>query len=284
MNIQRHLLFNIRSFAIVMVLFLSSLPFVCAQDDLVENFDCLIEPKLMVKIGAPTQGIIDEVNVKRSEVVTEGQVLATLRANVENATMNHSQARATMEGEVQARSADLALAKINLERIDKLLKKQIVPQQQRDEAFAQLRVAQMSLLQAKDNMRLYKMEYIRDKNVVEQHVIRSPISGVVVEQLAYPGEFVYENPVMVVAKIDPLNVEAILPTYLFGRVDEGMSAEIIPEINSHNPLKGNISSVDRIIDTASGTFSVYLELANPANAIPAGQRCTIVFQNTLALE
>ncbi|MFK7795776.1 MAG: efflux RND transporter periplasmic adaptor subunit [Gammaproteobacteria bacterium] len=255
-----------------------------AQEEYADNFDCLIEPKMTVKVGAPTQGIIDSVNVSRSQIVEQGQILATLKANVEKAAMKHSRARATMKSEVKAREADLSLAQINMDRIDKLSQKKIASQQQRDEAFAQLKVAQMSLLQAKDNMRLYEMEYQRDKSVVEQHVIRSPISGVVVEQLAYPGEFVYENPIMVIAQLDPLSVEAILPTFLFGQVEEGMQADVIPEINTENLLKGKISTVDRLIDTASGTFSVYLELANPSNTIPAGQRCTIEFQRALAYQ
>ena len=118
----------------------------------------------------------------------------------------------------------------------------------------------------------------RAKEIVEQRVIRSPISGVVVEQRAYPGEFVYENPIVTIAQLDPLRVEAILPARFFGQIERGMLATIVPEINAKTPLSGEISSVDRLIDTASGTFSVHLELANPDHTIPSGQRCTVGFQ------
>jgi hypothetical protein len=35
--------------------------------------------------------------------------------------------------------------------------------------------------------------------------------------------------------------------------------------------------VDRVIDAASGTFGVRLQLSNPGNRIPAGLRCTVRF-------
>ena len=248
-----------------------------AQDLSSEIFDCLIEPKMSVLVGAPIQGIIDTLEVERSDFVEAGQVLATLRSEVEVAAMEHARVRATMESDIQAREADLELAEVNMRRIDELIEKQLVSAQQRDEAFAQQQVARMALRQARDNKRLYEHEYVRAREIVEQRIVRSPISGVVVEVRAYPGEFVFENPIVAVAKIDPLRGEAILPARYFGSMNEQMIASIEPEIQSATPLSGVVSSVDRLIDAASGTFSVYLELPNSDNATPAGQRCTVTF-------
>jgi multidrug efflux pump subunit AcrA (membrane-fusion protein) len=38
-----------------------------------------------------------------------------------------------------------------------------------------------------------------------------------------------------------------------------------------------VSVVDRVIDAASGTFGVRLDLHNPNNVIPAGAKCKIRF-------
>lgn len=244
-----------------------------------ERFECLIEPKMTVMVGAPIQGVIDSVTVERSEFVEADQVLATLKSDVEIAAMEQARVRAMMRSETQAREADLELAEVNMRRMEELIDKQMVPMQQRDEAVAQLQVARMAVKQAEDNQNLYMQEYQRAQQIVEQRVIRSPISGVVVEVLAYPGEFVYENPIVSIAQLDPLQVEAILPARLFGQISRGMLANVEPEIMSAEPLAGAISSVDRLIDAASGTFSVHLELANPNNEIPGGQRCTLDFQS-----
>ncbi len=248
----------------------------CAADALDQaTFECLIEPKMTVMVGAPTQGILQSVEVDRADVVTAGQLVATLKADVEVAALDQARVKATMKSEIQARQADLHLAKVNMQRIEELHAKRLVSAQERDEAIAQLEVARMALLQAKDNRKLYEYEFARARSVVAEHQIKSPIAGVVVEQRAFPGEFVYDNPVVTIAQIDPLKVEAILPARFFQDVRAGMTATIEPEIAADGPLEVTVTSVDRVIDIASGTFSVHLELPNPEHRIPGGQRCSL---------
>ncbi len=248
-----------------------------AQDLSTTSFDCLIEPKMTVMVGAPTQGVIRSVDVERNETVKPGQLLATLRSDVEKASLEHARTRAKMKSEIQSRRADLSLAQVNMERIKELYDKRMVPSQQRDEAVAQLEVARMAVKQAQDNKTLYEFEFARAKQIFQRHQIRSPIAGIVVEQRAFPGEFVYENPVVTIAQIDPLVVEAILPARLYGQVRAGMMARIDPEINLAGSMSTAVTATDTLIDAASGTFSVRLELPNPEHSIPGGQRCTLTF-------
>jgi len=236
------------------------------------DFDCLIEPKMTVMVGAATQGVIRSVDVERNDLVEQGQLLATLESKVEQAALDHARVRSKMESEIQARQADYKLAQVNLDRIKALSKKQIVPTYQLDEAEAHLEVSHMAVTQAQDNKTLFQHEYARARQILEQHTIRSPISGVVVEQRAYPGEFIYENPVLTIAQIDPLKVEAILPARYFGQVSKGMTAVISPEIDSSESMRVEITGTDR-------TFSVHLSLPNPESKIPGGQRCTLNFSN-----
>lgn len=250
-----------------------------AQELAATSFDCLIEPKMTVMVGAPTQGVIRSVDVERNEAVKPGQLLATLRSDVEKASLEHARTRATMKSEIQSREADLTLARVNMERIDELYTKRMVPSQQRDESVAQLEVARMAVKQAKDNKTLYEFEFSRAKQIFQQHQIRSPIAGIVVEQRAFPGEFVYENPVVTIAQIDPLVVEAILPARFYGKVRAGMAAVIDPEIDLTGSMATKVTATDTLIDAASGTFSVRLDLPNPEHRIPGGQRCTLTFKD-----
>ncbi len=241
------------------------------------DFDCLLEPKTRVMVGASTQGIIDAVKVKRGERVTRGQVIATLDARLEHAELRHARMRARMTSEVSAREADVKLAEVTSRRLNDLYARKMAPAQQRDEAEAALQVARMALAQARDNQRLSEQELARALQVVEQHVVRSPIDGVVVDQVAFPGEFIYDNPIAIIAQVDPLQVEAILPARFFGGVHVGLESTIWPEIDSSGPIDAAIASVDQVIDSASGTFSVHLEVPNPDNRIPGGQRCRLAF-------
>ncbi len=239
--------------------------------------ECLIEPMVITDIGSPVQGVLSRLAVGRSEFVKAGDVLAELKSDVEQATFEQARARAAMVGEIRAREADLQLARHNMKRIRELYQQKMVPSQQLDEAEAQLSVAEMALKQARDNQRLMQHERERAKQMLAQRVIRSPVDGVVVEHKAFPGEFVYENPIMTVAQLDPLRVEVILPARMFGKIEPGANAMIYPEVNGGEPLKASVSVVDRLIDPRSGTFGVRLDLANADLAIPGGQKCQLTF-------
>ncbi len=255
----------------------ASIAVTCAQaaDNHKERFDCLIEPMMVTEVGSPVQGVIKSIAVERSSLVEKGQVLAELESDVEIASLEQARARARMTGEIEARRADLALALQSMARIDELFSRKMVSSQQKDEADAEVQMAKMALQQAVERKDLAGYELRWASQVVQRRTIRSPISGVVVELQAFPGEFVYENPIMTIAQIDPLRVEVILPVELFGTLEQGMQAEVYPEVADSDKYAAKVTVVDRLIDTGSSTFGARLELLNAEHQIPGGQRCEL---------
>jgi len=108
--------------------------------------------------------------------------------------------------------------------------------------------------------------------------VRSPINGVVVERLLAPGEFAKQAPILKLAQLDPLRVEVIAPVQLWGQIAVGMAAQIMPEAPVKGSHRARVTIVDRVIDAASGTFGVRLELPNPNLRLPAGLKCTVRFE------
>ncbi len=239
--------------------------------------DCLIEPMIVAEVGSPVQGVISELLVDRSDFVKRGQPIAQLEADAEQANMDHATMRAAMKSEIAAREADLALATHNLKRQQDLFKQQLVPAQERDEAVARKRVAEATLIQARESRSLLQIELKRAEQQLSQRTIRSPLDGVIVEHHAFPGEFIYDNPVMTVAQLDPLRVEVVLPARYFGQFKPGDTARIVPEVNQEEPLTAVVDVVDQLLDTRSGTFGVRLTLPNAELSIPGGQKCQIEF-------
>ena len=65
---------------------------------------------------------------------------------------------------------------------------------------------------------------------------------------------------------------------LIGAIEVGMDAEITPENAAAKKVyKAKVTIVDRVIDAASGTFGVHLELPNPEYHLPAGLKCKVAF-------
>ena len=241
-----------------------------------ESYDCLIEPMVVIQLGSPVQGIVSELEVDRSDSVSAGQPVASLKSTVERASVDQAEARARMAGEIAARRADLDLARHHSQRMKTLHARKMVSSHQRDEVTAQLHVAEAALKQAEDNYLLMQHDLTRSKAMLEQRTIRSPIDGVVVERHTFPGEFVYDNPIMTIAQLDPLRIEVVLPAEQFGQYRPGDKAVVYPELTPDEPVEVTVDVVDRLLDTFSGTFGVRLVLNNPNLTIAGGQKCRLV--------
>jgi hypothetical protein len=103
---------------------------------------------------------------------------------------------------------------------------------------------------------------------------------VVVEVMRKPGEFgaiTFKDPIMKLAEIDPLHVEAVLPSSMYGKVRRGQRATVVPEAAIGGRYETTVSIVDPVIDAASGTLGVRMMLPNRKGLIPAGVRCRVEF-------
>jgi RND family efflux transporter MFP subunit len=244
------------------------------------DFDCIIEARQNVEIRSPVEAVIESVRVQRGDVVKKGQVLVTLESGPERATLELAKSRARMEGELKAAEARLNLAEKKLARAQELYAQNFISVNARDEAEAEYEFATEQLRQARENQLLAELEVKRNEEVLGLRTVRSPLAGVVVDVHQKPGEFAttdLRNPIVRLAEIDPLNVEVILPVSMFGKIKVGSRATVMPEAPIGGRLPAIVKVVDRVIDAASGTFGVRLELPNPTGRIPAGARCRVQF-------
>lgn len=213
-----------------------------------QSLEGLIEPYDVVDISSQIPGVLDDVPVRRGDRVTKGQVLARLKSDLDRVAVDLARAQ-------------LGFAKRRAERNAELFKKELLSVHEQDEMETEIEVAALQLRQAEERLKL--------------RTIRSPINGVVIDKKLSPGEYVGESAILTVAQIDPLNVEVIAPVLLFGSVRVGDNAFVLAEepVGGRHPAK--VVIVDRVVDAASGTFGIRLELPNADYALPAGLKCTV---------
>jgi RND family efflux transporter MFP subunit len=219
-----------------------------------EALECLLEPSMAVNVGSPVDGVLERVTVDRGDAVRRGQVVAQLQAGVEAAAVKLSEAR-------------VEFGRRKVERNETLFAKQLISAQERDEMVTE--------------MRLHEEELKRNQEILRQRTIVSPLDGVVVERRLAPGEFIRtdKSVVLRLARINPLYVEVIAPAKLFGSLKPGMTGKVSLEPFFSGTRRARVVAVDKLIDAASGTLGVRLELPNPGNKIPAGIKCSVVFAN-----
>jgi RND family efflux transporter MFP subunit len=245
------------------------------------DYDCLIEARQHVDLRSPVDAVVETVQVQRGDAVKKGQVVATLESGPERAALDLARSRSTMQGELKAAEARLELTRKKQVRAEELYKQNFVSVNARDEAEADYSLAVEQLRAARENQKLAELELQRNAQILAMRTIRSPLNGIVVDVMLKPGEFSSSNlkePIVKLAQVDPLNVEVILPVTAYGKIKLGQHASVVPE----QPVGGSYSAVvqvvDRLVDAASGTFGVRLQLANPGNKIPAGIKCRVKFE------
>ena len=89
---------------------------------------------------------------------------------------------------------------------------------------------------------------------------------------------------LTLARIDLLRVEVYVPTAYYGQIGEGILAKVRPEQPIGGVYWANVTVVDRVLDAASGTFGVRLELPNPELRLPAGIGCKVSFETSTSME
>ncbi len=241
------------------------------------SLPCLIEPHGVVEVGSPVTGLIESIPVERADFVDEGQVLVVLESRVEKAAVAFARSRAAMNEGVLAGQARLELGKRKYSRANQLFKSDTLSLDLQEEMETEVELAKLELRQARAEKKQAGLELEQARAVLDRRTIHSPFSGVVVERMMSPGERVEQETILKIAQIDPLRVEVILPSSMFGSIDQGAKATVVPEFPGDTVHVARVAIVDRIVDSASGTFGVQLHLPNPDHAIPGGVHCQVRF-------
>lgn len=213
-------------------------------------FEGQIEPREVVGVSSQVPGILEKIMVERGDHVQVGQILARLKSEVDVATVRSCEAR-------------VEFGKRKVERNVELHKKKMISTNEKDELETEVELAQLQLAEARARLDL--------------RTIRSTINGVVVKRIGAPGEFVGEESFMTIAQISPLNVELVISVDFIGSIKEGMTAKVLPDEPVGGEYEAKVVVVDKVIDAASSTFGVRLELPNSQLKLPAGIKCRVVF-------
>lgn len=238
---------------------------------------CLIEPDRVADVGSPVVAVIESVEVERGQTVQKGQVLVILRAGVERAAFDAARSRADANADLKAAAANAKFNRERLERAEDLFRQSFISQQALDQARTEAQLADQKLTQAREQQTVSAHERGMAAAQLSQRVIRSPMDGVVAERYMSAGERADDKPLLRIARIDPLRVQLVVPTSLYGLVQPDSAVSVVPDLPGARALTARVVMVDKVIDPASNTFRVQLALPNPNLSLPAGLRCKADF-------
>ena len=114
--------------------------------------------------------------------------------------------------------------------------------------------------------------------ILAERSIKSPFDGVVAERYAGPGDRINDNKIVSSRRSIRWWSRWSCPAAFTARsrpMPAPRSRSTRPSATSR--FRPAVWRIDRVMDAASGTFTVLLKVENKGNAIPAGIRCSIRF-------
>ncbi|MDX2350477.1 MAG: efflux RND transporter periplasmic adaptor subunit [Porticoccus sp.] len=244
---------------------------------LTSEFDCLIQPSKVIDVGAAVPGIVQVIYPDRNDLVKKGAVIVELESSVERAAFELTKHRASLDAAIKLREENQSFGQRSYQRKQKLMEKSVISLQDLDRSKTEVSVAELQVLQEKNNKHIAELEYRHAAAILQQRTLYSPVDGVVMERFKSPGEYVEDEPLLRIAQLDLLHVDVIVPVDHLGQITVGMTARLTSILKNTENYLATVDSVDVVADAASGTFGVRLSLANPDYLIPAGLRCNLVF-------
>lgn len=242
------------------------------------NFDAILS------FSVP--GIIEKVAAKVGQKVKKGQLLAELNDNVEKAQLEQLKLDADNTIRIDASKADLKQKEVDLARIEDVRKRANAASAfEVEHARLDVEIQKLTLKLSVIQLKQAKLKCTEMEDRINQMKIKSPCDGVIETRFVEPGEAATaQTKVFRVVNIDPLWIEAPVPTKVAKKLKVGATADVISQDSfgadikkeTKKPLKGKITHIASVADSASQTMTVRVEVANPTQQ-PAGQRVKVCF-------
>ena len=230
-------------------------------------------------IGAATvdavprgQGRLLAVYVKLGDAVRSGQPIAKIedRELVEQikqaeATLNVSQAT------IRQRQADLKLAQNNMERSKSLYERDLLPRQTFDDTDARYQAAQAQLELSMAQLEQTRSRLDELKINLSNTVITAPVDGFIGKRTLDPGASVGPN-TSFISVVDIRTVRLVINVVEkdLRRITQGTIVEVEVDAYPGETFKGSVARVAPILDPATRTAQVEIEIPNSAYRLKPG--------------
>ncbi len=243
-----------------------------------QDVDAMTVPKYDLKFGFAIDGRVQNMNFKPGQEVKKGDIIAELVDDEGKTMLAEYKILTEQPFEVDEAKARFDLAKIELARVRSLSENKAAAPFEVIRAEASEAVARIGYELTKRKQLELAQQYERAKARHQEYVIRAPMDGVVEQVTVEVGESVERTkPIIRVVVIDPLWVNAPIPTNQTMKLKVGDSAWVTPKLEGHTqPVEGKIIWIASVADPASDTRSVRIEVPNPKR-LPAGAHVGVRF-------
>ena len=206
---------------------------------------------------ARVAGDIREILVREGESVQAGQIIVKMdsteyQAKVEQARGNLNASRAQLDIATKTRDNNRAL-----------LEKGFISRNAFDNAESQFAVAQANVDAARSAVDIVQ-------KLLNDTIIRAPISGMVASRSVQPGEKVSpDNRLLDILNLQKIEMEAVVPTSEIGNVALGQTVRLRVD-GLDESFSGRVVRINPATQSGSRSILVYIQVANPQSKLRSG--------------
>ena len=216
-----------------------------------------LNPVRVVSVGTQVSGTVEKLYVDFNSQVKENQVLLELNTDLTQAKLAQSQAT------LNSANAKLALSQTKAKRMRELFQQQYISRQELDDAEADV-VANIALKAQ------VQAQVQTDSINVANTVIRSPVSGVVIDRSVDEGQTVaasFQTPTLIKIAQDltKMQINASFSEADLGKLKTGQTASFRVDAFPNENYQGVVRQIRLNPTTLQNvvTYDVVIDVANP---------------------
>jgi len=234
-----------------------------------------LAPRSRVAVKSKLPGTIERMLVDIGDAVAMGQTIATIDRREIDAQLDASVAAvAVAKASLETAEANLASAVLEHDRAKNLFDKGALPRQRLDgaetahrSAVAQRDLATANLAQANAALR-------RTREVQSNATVTSPVNGFVVERNYDSGSTPGDKPIVVVADLREMKLEAGVSELEAGRLRVGMKAAVAVQAKPGQVFAGQLAAIAPEVDERNRHFKIDVRVPNDGRALLSGMYAT----------
>lgn len=223
-----------------------------------------LNPVTLVNVGTQVSGRVKTLYVDFNDHVEKDQILAELDDSLLAAQLRQS------EASLSSASASLDLARANEQRMRTLFAQEYVSRQELDQSVQALKTAQAQLRQA-------QAQFDKDRANLGYTIIRSPVSGVVVDRQVDVGQTVaasFQTPTLfkIAQDLSKMQIDSAFAEADVGNIRVGQPVRFNVDAFPDRSFQGEVKQIRLNPTTISNvvTYNVVVSVDNPEQILLPG--------------
>jgi len=234
-----------------------------------------LTPRSRVAVKPKLPGTLEQVLVDIGDAVTLGQTIATIDRREIDAQVDASVAAvAVAKASLDNTEAALANAVLEHDRAKNLFEKGALPRQRLEGADTAHRAAVAQRDLATANLAQANAALRRAREVQRNVTVTSPVTGYVVERNYDAGAIPGDLPIVVVADLRQMKLEAGVSELDAGRLRVGMKALVEVQAKPGDTFLGQLAAIAPEVDERNRHFKIDVRVPNQSRALLSGMYAT----------